>query len=112
MKYTADQIMRGLMNYADVEILNKLPMSGKWIMGAMFSLASTKLNNIVNAFRENTLVKMLGVVDEDGMIDIDDLLVAMKDSANKYGNITLEVPMVGNLTFSSYDLDKVKSYIG
>lgn len=111
MTYTTEQIMQGLINYADSEVLTKLPTSGKWIVGTAIGIASTKASEIVENLRANTIVNMLGLVDENGNVDVDAIVTALKSSADRYGKITVNVPLVGKMTFSSADVDEMRNYI-
>lgn len=112
MKYNSDQVINGIIMYADNEVIGMLPTSGKWIMGTAIGLASNKAANMVEVLKDNAIVKMLDIVDNDGMIDVDTLISAMKNAADKYGKLTVDVPMIGKLTFNSSDIDRLKSYIG
>lgn len=112
MSYTADQVIQGIINYADAEVINKLPTSGKWIVGTAIGLATTKTTSVIDTLRNNTLVTMLGIVDDNGNIDVDTLISSMRVSAEKYGKITVDVPLVGKLTFSASDVDTLRNYIG
>lgn len=111
MKLNAEQVIQGLINYADNEVLNKLPASGRWIMGTGIALATNRANAVVEILRENAIAKMLGVVDDDGMIDADLLIEAMKSAADRYGSMTVDVPLIGKLTFSSSDVNQLSAYM-
>lgn len=111
MKYNSEQIMQGIINYADSEIMTKLPTAGKWVIGTAIGLATTKANEVVASIQNNAMVKALGIVDENGLIDVDTLTSAMKDSADRYGKISVEVPMIGKLSFSSADVETLRNYI-
>lgn len=111
MTYTSEQIINGLMSYAEAEVMGKLPTAGKWIMGTAIVLAANKMPQVAKEFVNHPLVRMLGVVDEDEKIDADAMLQAMRTAADKYGSMTLDVPMVGKLTFSVDDVDRLKAYI-
>lgn len=111
MNYTVDQVMTGIINYADSEIMGKLPTSGKWIMGTAIGLATTKTNNIVDALRENAIAKMLGIIDDNGNVDVDALIGAMRQAADKYGKVSFDIPMIGTMTFSASDVDRLRTFI-
>lgn len=111
MNYSPEQIMQGLMSYADNEVIPKLPTSSKWIMGTAIALGQNKVHDIMSALMENSIVKMLGIVDNDGMIDADALISAMQQASDKYGSVTMDIPLVGKLTFSSGDVKNIKKYI-
>lgn len=111
MKYSADQVVQGIINYADAEVMGKLPTTSKWIVGTAIGIASRKVNNVIDALRENSIVTTLDIIDEDGYIDVDDLIESMKEAAERYGNITLDLSMIGKMTFSADDVDRLRSYI-
>lgn len=111
MKLNGEQVIQGIVNYADNEVMAKLPTSGKWVMGTAMYLASNKAHNVVDVLSTNVVAKMLGIVDDEGMIDTDALISAMKEAASKYGNLSVDVPMIGRLTFSSSDIDNLSMYM-
>jgi len=74
-------------------------------------LATNKTANIINALRDNTIVNMLGLIDEENNIDVDALINAIKSAADKYGKLTVNIPMMGSMTFSSSDIDRLRTYI-
>lgn len=111
MKYSSEQVVNGIINYADNEIMSKLPTASKWIMGTGLVLAANKANKVAESLRDNAIVKMLDVMDEDGMVEVDELIDAMKASADKYGKVSVDVSMIGKLTFSSSDIDDLRRYI-
>ena len=111
MKVEAQKLVNGIVNYADNEVINNLPTVGKWLLGTGIGIASTKANEIVDTLNNNAIVKALGIVDEDGLFDIDLIADHMRKSANRYGRMTIDIPMVGRLTFSEADIDSMKNYI-
>ena len=111
MMYTIERVMQGITSYLDAEVMDKLPTSGKWVMGTVVGMASHKAHTVVESLKENPVVSMLGIIDEDEHIDADALLDSLKTSAERYGNVTMEIPLVGRLTFTSTDIDHLRSYI-
>lgn len=111
MGYTVERIMQGLSDYADAEVMRKLPTSGKWVMGTVISIANQKAHSLVDQLRDNPVVNMLGIIDENDYIDAEALFTALGNSAEKFGDITLDVPLVGRLTFTKNDVENAKRYI-
>ena len=111
MRYNSEQVLNGLISYADHEIIDKLPTTGKWVVGTAIGMMSNKAEMFVDNLKSNAIVQMLGIVDEDGMIDADALISSMKSSADKYGKISVDVPLIGRLSFSSSDVDSLRNYI-
>lgn len=108
---TKEQMMNGLLTFADNEVMPYLPTSGKWIAGTFITLLSSDYSKMVNTLMDNELVKATGVVNQDGLIDIHRLLSALKKTADRYGNLEIDIPIVGVLKFSAEDVEKLKAYM-
>lgn len=109
--YTSAQVLNGITNYAEKEIIAKLPTAGKWIIGAGIGMAMQNIQKIITDLGKNETVKMLGVVDENGNIDVDSVTQHLKESAKKYGKMRVQIPILGEMTFSDEDIEMVKKYI-
>ena len=109
MTVTIDQAMRGAMRYADNEVIPHLP-GGKGI-GAGIALALIMDGGKAQLLklRENPAVKMMGVMDEDGNIDLDRLYNAARPRFEN--KLTVSVPLLGDLRFDQNDVDKLYRYI-
>lgn len=107
MSYELEQVVQGAVNYVEKEVMAKLPTSKKWIVGTALGLASLQASKIT----EYPIVKALGIIDDDNKVNVNELLTAMKGSVDRYGKIVLEVPLVGKMSFSADDIDKLGEYI-
>ncbi len=109
MLYTSEQVTKGLISYIDNEVIAKLPTTGKILAGTAVALAvrnnSALLNNAWGFFRN------LGVLNSDGLMDVDQLATVLRENANRYGAIVLEYPLIGKLTFTAEDVDIARRYI-
>lgn len=103
--------MNGILKYIDQEVIPELPTTGKWGIGTMVLLASDQYSHLLEELMTNSIIKSIGIIDSDGNIDIERLSNALKKSADKYGKMTLSIPVVGNLTFTANDVEKLKHYI-
>lgn len=106
---TIDQAMRGAAKFADNEIIPHLP-TGKGI-GAGIALALIMDGGKAQLLklRENPAVKMMGVMDEDGNIDLDRLYNAARPRFEN--KLTVSVPLLGDLRFDQNDVDKLYRYM-
>lgn len=111
MKVEASKLINGIIEYADREVINSLPVAGKWLLGAGVGIMSSRVNEVINSINDNPIAKAMGIVDENGMFDLDLIADNLKQSANKYGKMTIQVPLVGRLTFSEGDVDSLRNYI-
>lgn len=107
-----DKIEQGMANYLDSELMPQLQKNGieKVIVGTVASLLIRKTGALIEGYKDNGLVKMLGVMDENGNVDVDTLVEEVKKNISKEG-IKVNVPILGNITFHKDDIDKLYDYI-
>ena len=108
--YHLNQVISGIQNYVESEILQKINGWQKWIVATAISLMLDKSTNIFNSLKSNELVKMLELIDDDDRIDVDSIYRELKKQAEK-GAITIDLPMLGAVTFTSTDVDRLYSLI-
>ena len=107
---TIDQAMRGAAKFADNEIIPHLP-TGKGI-GAGIALALIMDGGKAQLLklRENPAVQMMGIMDEEGNIDLDRLYNAARTQVDGK-KIPLTIPVIGELRFDVNDVDRLYKYI-
>lgn len=110
MSVTKEQIIKGIVSYADKEIMPVVSTPAKWAIGTAMTMALNDKGKI-DVLLNSPVIKMLGIENEDGTYDIDKLYKAMKETAEKYGKMSISYPVVGTLTFSSQDVELLKKYI-
>lgn len=106
---TKKQFIAGIGNYIDDEIIPKLPTSGKWAMSTLSIIALKRSEGLIDSLKNVEMIKQLQLIMDDN-IDIDVLCDALCESAKKYGDLSITIPMVGLLTFSGDDIYKLKQY--
>ena len=108
----SDDIISGLTNYTEMEIMNHMDTLGKWAMGAAIIYARKKASTIFDNLANNEMIKTLGLCDYDGDFDVDEVLNCLSQSATQYGgHIHIEIPMVGKLTFTPNDIQNIRRYL-
>lgn len=108
---STENMVNGIMRYADREIINQLPTIGKWVVGTGIGIVGKKANELAHVLENNQMIKVLGIVDEDGKWNAELLKDEMLQNAQKYGKATVEVPVIGKFTFSENDIQKLFKYI-
>ena len=103
---TYNQVVNGMAKYIDQEIINKIQGWQRWALGAGAGIMMTKGTNIFNALKANPIIKMLDVIDENDMIDIDTIYAELRKQAEK-GSATFDAPMIGTITLTKDDVDKL-----
>lgn len=107
---TYEQVITGLSKFIDSEIISQLTGNSKILLGIGAGVALKKSDVLFNNLRNNNAIKMLGIIDEEGHIDIETLYTEAKKQAQKEV-IRLEIPMVGTLKLNTEDIEKLYSYI-
>ena len=107
---TIDQAMRGVAQYADNEIIPHLP-TGKGIgAGIALALIMDGGKSRILALKDHPAVQMMGIMDEEGNIDLDRLYNAARTQVDGR-KIPLTIPVIGELRFDVNDVDRLYKYI-
>ena len=107
---TIDQAMRGVAQYADNEIIPHLP-TGKGIgAGIALALILDGGKNRILALKDHPAVKMMGIMDEEGNIDLDRLYNAARTRVDGK-KIPWDIPIIGELKVDVNDVDRLYKYI-
>ena len=110
------QIKRGLANFVDREILNKIPGGTlkKTAVGTMMWLYIYNAVRLLSTDSHNPFISALGIVDADGNIDVNVLADALKQNVPESGRrIDIDVLgfHLGDMTLRPADVDLLRSYI-
>ena len=103
---SVDCIGKGVAKFADREILKNVDGWQKVVVGAAIALAINRSQDIVASYKDNKVVKMLGIIDADGNVDIDIMKQVVKDNISNNGFV-ITVPVLGELKFHKSDVDNL-----
>lgn len=104
------KVVNGLMSYVDNEIVSKMSGSLKgWGIGIAAGVIGSRADKAFTALRDNAALTALGLIDGE-MVDIEAvyreaLRVSQRSSA------TVNIPMIGAVTFGSGDVESLYRYI-
>lgn len=104
---TTAQVQQGLAKYLDEEFTNKLTGWRKGVFAGGAALVLSKTNSLIDHYKDKEMIKLLGVIKENGEIDMDLLLTHFKPQMP----MTFDAPIVGTVTLSASDADKLYRYI-
>ncbi len=105
-----NEVVNGLKKYVDAEILPKVTGWNKWVFGAGVSLMLENSANVFNQLKENPFIKNMGVISKEDEIDIEKLYSVFLEQSKKSA-VTFAVPLLGNLTLKSNDIEKLYNLI-
>ncbi len=106
---TLAQFKRGMERYAEEEIMNKMAGVRKWLIALSIPPVIESVCSMMECNKDMLL--KAGYISEDGMIDIDHLHSEAKRIAEKTGSVTEHLPVIGDVKFSSADIDLLRNYI-
>lgn len=96
---TAAQFKRGVDVYFTSEVFPKIPEAKKFL--AAFGVAL-----MAEGIEHNEMIRTLGLVSEEGMLDIERAYAAAK-SASNVSRLVIDLPVIGTMTFGSADIDRL-----
>lgn len=104
------RVLQGLTDYADKELISQMGGSLRgWMAGAAVALAMERGREIMAELIKNPMIKALGLVDGEN-IDVDALYRALIEQARK-GSATVNIPLLGPVTFKESDVEALYRYI-
>ena len=107
---TYNQVVNGVSRFVDSEILNKIQGIPKIALGVGSGVMLRRGENLFNTLKQNTLIKMLEIIDENDNIDIDVIYEELKKQMEN-NSMTFNIPMIGKITLTKDDVDKLYSLI-
>lgn len=109
MTVTVRQLSDGIAAYIDREMIPRISGLRKWGLGLAGGYAASIVESWIGQNRK--MLSDIGIMTEDGMVNIDDLASRMKKTAAEYGPVTEHLPLIGDATFDASDIDKLHTYI-
>lgn len=109
---TIQQAQKGIARFVDTEIIPRLSVTEKLIVGGGAALMTAKLPEVLAKYADNKIFSALGLYDaEHGEIDLDALYAAAKPYIG-VDPIPVKLPMVGlTLKFTQREIDTLYQYI-
>jgi hypothetical protein len=101
-----EQLQRGISAFADTELVPKMTGIQKWIFSAGVSAYLADAPRLIEKLKTNQVVRDLDLINESNMIDMDKIYRYLKEAAKK-GPAEIDLPMIGKITLTEADLDKI-----
>ena len=109
MTVTVQQIQTGFCNWFDAEIAPQLPGLKKWAARAAVAIASERLPAMMEQYA--SIVDLSGLKTSDGGIDIDRVRDLFLAQARATGPAREVFPVVGTITFTEQDIERLYRHI-
>lgn len=111
--YTIEDVIEGVLRYIKVEVISMLPGTAKVLCGAWLVQNAPRMGEIVRTFAGGDMAVRMGIITEDGKVDVDKWSIALKDSMKDYGDgkLPVKLPFLREMNFTPGDVDSLKRYI-
>jgi hypothetical protein len=104
---TFEKVLNGVVRYLNSEIFSKMNDWQEIAARIAFSRLLGNTENLKRALVNNGFLRTFAIIDNDGNIDVDGLMRDLKAQVEAKGKLTISLPMFGNFTFTSADIDKL-----
>lgn len=105
MNYEFEKVLNGIAKYINNEIFPGMNQLQQFAARVVVGRILNNEKNIKNMIVNNGFIKTFGIVDEEGLIELESLMHDIKREISRQEKITFEVPMFGKMTFSPADVD-------
>lgn len=101
---SATQIRDGLLEYAHARVLPKFSPARQFAAGTVLGIAAARMDAIIKELSNNGAVRAMGIITENGMVDIDALYEAAVAQLRRQKTLLVDIPMFGQLNFDEADI--------
>lgn len=107
MKYKLETVIDGIAKYIDREIYTGMndiqELMARVVVGRMIDNTEA----IKEALVSNGIIRTFGIIDSEGMVDVDSLARDVKKEIERKGKLVITLPMFGKMTFMPEDVDAI-----
>lgn len=109
---TTEQIKTGIGSYIQTRLMPRMDGKRQFLLGTVYGLCMSRMDALLAQAAQNPTVRALGIVRENGEIDVDALHSAACAQMQAQGKLTMEIPFMGTFTFDENDLRELRQMIG
>ena len=107
----ASQIKAGIGDYISQHMMAKLDNKRQFVLGMAYGLFAGRLDAILAAVQQNATARALGIVRENGEIDLDAIYNAALAQMQQQGNLSFDIPFMGTFAFNADDIRDIYNAI-
>ena len=107
MKYEFEKVIDGLSKYINNNIYAGMNDWQRFLARVMVGRFLNNQENVKNMLIHNGFIRTFGIIDSDGMVDVEGLASDIKREISRKGKITFTIPMFGKMTFVPSDVDEL-----
>lgn len=105
MKYEFEKVIDGLSKYINDNIYAGMNEWQAFAARVLVSRFISNQDNVKNMIINNGFIRTFGIVDIEGMVDVETLAKDIKRELQRAEKITFDIPVFGKYTFKPSDVD-------
>jgi hypothetical protein len=106
-----NRVIKGVQKFLSNEIYSKMNDWQEMLLRIAVTRTIGNTETLKETLKNNSFVKMFSIMDEQGNVEIDELLCDVKSQICEKGKITFSVPLFGTISFLPEDVDTLRRYI-
>lgn len=107
----ATQLKAGIGDYIQQRMMPRLDGKRQFLLGTLYGMCAGRMDAIFAQAAQNPTVRALGVVRDDGLIDIDAVYSAAHAQMQAQQKLRFVIPLMGEFTFDESDLRDLRECI-
>lgn len=108
---TVEQIKAGIGDYLQAKIMPMLDSKRQFVLGMAYGMGAGTIDALIAEAGKNQIVKAMGLIDENGRVDIDALYNAAIEQMQVQQRLQIDIPLMGAFTFDEADLRELRECI-
>ena len=105
MKYSFEKVINGLLTYIDSEIYGGMNDVQELVARLALARIINNQGSIKTYLMNNGMIRTFGIIDDEGMVDIENLARDLKNEISRKEKLTISIPMFGKMTFKPNDVN-------
>lgn len=101
---TAEQLKAGIGSYLQTKMMPRLDSKRQFLLGTVYGLGAARMDALLSQAAKMPALRALGVMQENGEIDLSSLYDAAHAQMQAQGKLTVEIPFMGTFSFDEGDL--------
>lgn len=101
---TAEQLKAGIGSYLQTKMMPRLDSKRQFLLGTVYGLGAARMDALLSQAAKMPALRALGVIQENGEIDLSALYDAAQGQMQAQGKLTVEIPFMGTFSFDEGDL--------
>ena len=102
---TTQQVVKGVLEYADKNVMPKLEEGKQFLAGMVLGVVGNKADGMIRALAQQPMIAALDIIKPNGDVDLDTLYAAASAQMDRQGSLSIDIPIIGKMTFDRSDLD-------